>query len=324
MVDGEPMVVNRPTRDEGPEDPDVGLNANPRNDGKAAATMTNGASRRVVRVLRKAIFVACVPVFGGAVTGCGSAPSVNASRALLRTSTPGCARKPSGTTCYVLFFGNSYTYVNDLPAMVTALAKAGHKRVEAAMVAKPNETLAEHFESPVTAPALRAARWNVVVLQEASSIPAVERYRQTLMYPPARELARLIDAIGAEPMFYLTPAHRDGLPEAGLDSYAVMQSAIDEGYRVIAREMQAAIAPVGYAWAAAVRHGAGPDLWQKDGSHPTVEGTYLTACVFYTSIFQQSPKGLRYYAGLPKGEAVKLQEVASAVVFGDPSMWRIG
>jgi hypothetical protein len=264
-------------------------------------------------------------MFGCGLAGCGTVAEVNnAGKVLSGPSVPGCAKRPSGATCYVLFFGNSYTYVNDLPAMFTAVAKAAHENVEAGRETEPNETLADHFESPLTASALRAARWNVVVLQEASVIPAVEVDRQSLMYPAARELVRLIRAIGAEPIFFLTPAHRDGSPEVGLDSYAVMQSAVDEGYRVIAREMEAAIAPVGDAWAAVVRHGEGAGLWQTDGSHPTVEGTYLSTCVFYAAIFRKSPEGLPYFAGLPRDEALKLQAVASAIVLRDPAKWRLG
>jgi hypothetical protein len=221
----------------------------------------------------------------------------------------------------VLFIGNSYTYVNDLPAMFTKLARAGQALVEAAKVAEADETLAEHVASPETATALAAERWDVVVLQEQSQIPSVERYRQTEMYPAARQLVRMVRDVGAQPVFYLTPARRYGWPESGLDGYASMQSAVDEGYLVIAREVDVAVAPVGYAWADVLDHGAGSGLWQRDGSHPTVEGTYLAACVFYATIFRKSPEGLKYYAGLPTNEAKKLQAIASDIVLADPGRW---
>jgi hypothetical protein len=269
--------------------------------------------KRAARGTRKAICLSSL-----ALVGCGAVSHVETGKALSKTSTSGCVKRPSGATCYVLFLGNSYTYVNDLPRMFARLAESGHQPVVAVKEAGADETLAEHFESPVTAPALRAARWNVVVLQEESRIPSVERYRQTLMYPPARELVRLVDAIGAEPMFFVTPAHKEGWPEEGLDSYSTMQSAVDEGYRAIANETQAAMAPAGDAWAAVVRKGGGSGLWREDGSHPTVEGTYLSACVFYAAILRKSPEGLRYDAGLSEDEAAKLQAVASAVVLRAP------
>lgn len=53
------------------------------------------------------------------------------------------------------------------------------------------------------------------------------------------------------------------------------------------------------------------DLWQDDGSHPTVAGTYLAACVFYGVIFGESPRGLSYHDGLTSNEAAYLQSVAA-------------
>jgi hypothetical protein len=52
-----------------------------------------------------------------------------------------------------------------------------------------------------------------------------------------------------------------------------------------------------------------------------VSGTYLAACVFYATIFRQSPVGLGYDDGLPSGEAHTLQTVAAATVLGDPAYW---
>jgi hypothetical protein len=227
------------------------------------------------------------------------------------------------TPCHVLFIGNSYTYVHNLPGMFAELAKTGHHPVETGIVAEADATLADHAASPETATSLSPARWNVVVLQEQSQIPSIEHLRQMEMYPAARQLVRMIRDAGAQPMFYLTPARREGWPENGLDGYTSMQAAIDEGYLDIARELHVAVAPVGDAWSVAVSHEAHSSLWQSDGSHPTVEGTYLAACVFYTAIFRKSPKGLRYYADLPKRDAARLQAIASYVVLGDLTGWEL-
>jgi len=63
------------------------------------------------------------------------------------------------------------------------------------------------------------------------------------------------------------------------------------------------------------------DLWQADGSHPTMTGTYLAACVFYASIFEQSPVGLGYSADL-SGETVRaLQSAAAVEVIQNPQGW---
>src|SRR5207253_10950237 len=146
-------------------------------------------------------------------------------------------------------------------------------------------TLANHADSPATATALVASPWDIVVLQEQSQIPAIEEFRQTQMYPAARRLIGSIRNQGARPLFYLTWGRRDGWPENGMPDYTSMQAAINQGYLAIAGDQRAAAAPVGVAWALLVTRGAGPLLWQQDGSHPTEAGTYLAACVFYATIF---------------------------------------
>jgi len=60
------------------------------------------------------------------------------------------------------------------------------------------------------------------------------------------------------------------------------------------------------------------DLWQDDGSHPTEQGTYLAACVFYSVIFHQSPEGLTFTAQLPSETAQLLQKSAAHVVLNNP------
>lgn len=232
----------------------------------------------------------------------------------------GCA-DPQAVCTRVLFVGNSYTYVNDLPSVVAALARAGGHPIETGMAAEGGLTLADHVASSATQARLSSASWDIVVLQEQSQIPAVARFRTDQMYPAARDLIRTIRVAGARPMLYLTWAHRDGWPENGLPDYARMQEQIDLGYLGLARDLGVAVAPVGVAWSTVVSQNARPGLWQDDGSHPTVAGTYLAACVFYAAIFRQSPAGLGYDAGLPKDQAASLRQVASDTVLTDQARW---
>ena len=232
----------------------------------------------------------------------------------------GCGLPTDSAPCTrVLFIGNSYTSVNDLPSVFANLARSGGHRVDAGKAAPDGARLADHASSSSTAAAITSAKWNVVVLQEQSQIPAVEQFRQAQMYPAARALVASVRQAGAQPMFFLTWAHRDGWTENGLVDYRSMQSAIDDAYLAIAGEQHAAIAPVGYAWQALLAQEASPGLWQDDGSHPTAKGTYLAACVFYAAIFRESPAGLTYRGDLSDVEASKLQEVAAATVLSDPA-----
>jgi hypothetical protein len=210
----------------------------------------------------------------------------------------------------VLFLGNSYTYVNDLPAVFVELARSAGKNAETGMVASGGETLAEHAASAESIGAIRGSRWQFVVLQEQSEIPSVEALRQSEMYPAARSLAEVIRAAGATPVLLETWAHRDGWPDYHLD-YAGMQAGIDQGYLALAGQLGVGVATAGEAWLAALRQEPNIGLWQADGSHPSKAGTYLAACVLYARIFGASPVGIADTGGLPGEVARALQVIAA-------------
>jgi hypothetical protein len=237
---------------------------------------------------------------------------------------PDCSHLQGTQTCTrILFIGNSYTYVNDLPGMFAKLARAGGYPVETGMAAEGGFTLADHLNSPHTLDELAASKWNFVVLQEQSEVPAIEQSRVASMYPAARSLVQKIELLGARPIFFMTWGHLNGAPEFGIQSYADMQILLDQGYLRIADELNAPLAPVGFAWSQAESQNSQLALWQADGSHPSELGTYLAACVFYAVIFRQSPEGLTYHAGLPKDMTQSLQTIAATVVLGNPSQWNL-
>jgi hypothetical protein len=221
----------------------------------------------------------------------------------------------------VLFIGNSYTYVNDLPDTFAEVARSGGRAVEVGMAAVGGATLEDHVASAVTQEAIRAAAWDLVVLQEQSQVPAVDTFRIGGFDPAVRSLARTVTSVGARPLLFATWAHRGGWPEERLPDYASMQGRIDDAYLGIGRELGVGVVPVGAAWAAVRASDPAIDLWQADGSHPSTAGTYLAACVFYAAVFGTSPLGLGGSGGLPAATARTLQEVAAATVLTDRARW---
>jgi hypothetical protein len=133
----------------------------------------------------------------------------------------------------------------------------------------------------------------------------------------------MIEENGAQPLLFVTWAHREGDPAYGYDDYDSMQNQIVAGYLTIAREQGIPAVPAGYAWWRARRQYPDIDLWQADGSHPSRNGTYLAACVFYSAIFGESPEGLTYTARLPAATAQALQYIAARVVLDDPGTWNL-
>jgi hypothetical protein len=102
-----------------------------------------------------------------------------------------------------------------------------------------------------------------------------------------------------------------------------MQQGLFDGYMSIVHELDTRVAPVGVAWAEAHKQNPQLNLWQDDGSHPAMQGTYLAACVFYATIFDESPEGLSYRSDLSKDEAQWLQKVAADAVLQDKGKWNI-
>jgi hypothetical protein len=216
---------------------------------------------------------------------------------------------------HILFIGNSYTYVNDLPGTFTRLACSGGHKVETGVAANGGWTLAEHVVSSPTLDKLVERKWDYVVLQEQSEIPAVEASRNQSMYPAVRQLAGKIVAVGARPILFMTWGHRDGSSYTGTQNFSDMQTGLFNGYEGISQELGISIAPVGYAWYEARTQPNPINLWQDDGSHPNIEGTYLAACVFYATFYHKSPEGLAYVDTLSQDTAKTLQAIAADTVF---------
>lgn len=179
-----------------------------------------------------------------------------------------------------LFIGNSYTYCNDLPGMLQKLSQACGRMIETEKVTSGGKTLQWHWYNPSTLDTIADGRWDFVILQD-HSLSAVEEPEKL-----ARAAARFADrarGIGATPVLYVTWA-RQHMPE--------MQSVITDTYARVGGEIGAKLAPVGPAWRIALNDIPKLTLHVEDRSHPNILGTYLAACVFFATLFDESPIGL--------------------------------
>jgi hypothetical protein len=239
-----------------------------------------------------------------------------------RIAFPGhCATRSPGACTRVLFIGNSYTSVNDLPGTFAEVARSSGHDVEVGMAAVGGATLADHVASADTRITLGAEPWDVVLLQEQSAYPAAESSRVGSFEPAVRALVGTIESRGARAQLLETWAYRDGDPEIGIPDYASMQARLAAAYLGIARKLGIGVAPAGAAWAAVRAAHPAIELWQADGSHPAAAGTYLAACVVYAAVFGASPVGLGGGGDLPGATRRTLQEAAAATVLTDPAAW---
>lgn len=180
----------------------------------------------------------------------------------------------------VLFVGNSYSFA--LPREFTTQAAERGIRVRTGHSTHGGWSLAQHAAHEPTLKKIRDGRWDVVVFQEFSQLPARPReIRDREMHPALRQLVAEARGAGAVPVLYQTWGRRDGNPGTPNDDFHAMTARLRQGYQEAAEHVGGAVVvPVGDAWQEAVRAGKAAELFDPDGSHPAPEGEKLTARVF--------------------------------------------
>jgi hypothetical protein len=191
----------------------------------------------------------------------------------------------------VLFIGNSYTYQNSLPEMLKAFthALAPQTRLETESVLTGGATLRWHLTQGTASRRIAEGGWSYVVLQEQSLLGGMRidgvaylGEPEDLFIPAARQLAAQASAVGARPLFYMTWSRKANL---------AAQGHLTQAYARIATELGAALSPVGVAWERVRRERPELELYAEDGHHPGPAGSYLSACVFFASIFHRPCTG---------------------------------
>lgn len=191
----------------------------------------------------------------------------------------------------VYFIGNSYTFYNNLPTVVQAMAESRKIRLKVDASLQGAMDLRGFYTDPNHEKARRAAasgkyRW--VVLQDQSQTPAnipdrTKEYVQKWCALAAQGKSR--------PLLFITWPH--AAKEGGkLIPMADMQQKTDTTYCEAAVADKARVAPVSEAWRRWHKKYPETTLYVSDGSHPNKLGTYLAACVFYAVICEDSPIGL--------------------------------
>ena len=84
-----------------------------------------------------------------------------------------------------------------------------------------------------------------------------------------------------------------------------MQKRINQTYSNLAEENQALIAPIGKVWERVRSENPTIELY-ADESHPNLTGTYLIACVFYATFFQDDVADLMRKLEQRLGVAVRI------------------
>jgi hypothetical protein len=233
------------------------------------------------------------------------------------------------TPARVLFVGNSFTFTSNMPATFRALVEAsGFTTPLVEMRAVGGQTLAFHRSDTASdgAPARVREGWDVVVLQELSTRPTdalgdPEQFKDDATW--FHDLA-IESELRARVVLYETFARAAGHAyyPGTFDDPADMQAQLRFHYldcaeryipenTTVVTERPVVVARVGDAWERVLEGSAPLRLHGDDDYHPNDQGAYLTALVFFGTIYGRSTIGLPAF-GLDPSVALALQEAADA------------
>ncbi len=230
-------------------------------------------------------------------------------------------------TLRALFIGNSYMGVNNLPQMVQDLSNSLGDVLIYDSNTPGGQTFQMQAANPVNYQKMAAQEWDYIILQGQSqepSFPFDQVNSQTLPY--AVQLADSAKAIQpcSQVNYFMTWGRQNGDPQwDSINTFDKMNTRLRDAYLRIADSANAAVSPVGVAWKYVRDNYPVINLYQQDGSHPSLTGSYLAACVFYSSLYHKPSTGSTYNPGIDLADALLMQQIASSIVLDSLSTWKL-
>jgi hypothetical protein len=232
----------------------------------------------------------------------------------------------------VLFLGNSYTYVNNLPLLVYNIALANGDTLIYDGNLIGGYTLNNHFNDATSLSKINASPWDFVILQAQSQEPSFSPAQvaaQTLPYALKLDSAIKQNNPCATTVFYETWGRKYGdasncMAYPPVCTYTGMQDRLRQSYKDFAFNCQGIMAPAGEAFRGSIAANPTLELYDPDQSHPSLNGSYLAAAVFYETLFRKSVSGNSYNPGLAVGTLTFLQQTAHTTVHDSLPVWYLG
>lgn len=231
----------------------------------------------------------------------------------------------------VLFLGNSYTAYNNLPQLVADVALSAGDTVVFTSNTPGGYTFQGHSTNATSLSLLTAGDLDFVVLQEQSQLPSFPQSQvATSCFPYARALDSIAQSLNpcVKSIFYMTWGRKNGDASncatwPPVCTYSGMDSLLRLRYMQMAVDNDAMVNPAGAIWRYIRNNLPGIELYQTDESHPSLAGSYATACGFYSTIFRKDPTLITNNAGLDPLTASQIRQAAKEVAFDSLSTWLV-
>lgn len=238
--------------------------------------------------------------------------------------------KPERDWVSILFVGDSFTELNDMPAGIFAkMAENAGYEVRIFLSTKSGYTLTK-FTTPGNAYAeeldlalSEKYAYDYVVLQDGATRPTAGDGAD--FYKAVRNLTRKIRSAGATPILYSTWGYKEGHDTLKKNKWTneSMTWRVAAAYRAIGHELKIDVAHAGLAFMDVNTKYSMIDLYGKNLSNPSYAGSYLAAATLFATIFKEDPiTKITFTGDLTERQAEVLLEAAWDAVFDTPEVPR--
>jgi len=229
----------------------------------------------------------------------------------------------------ILFIGNSLTYFNDMPEMVSRLALEAGKDIDVDSKTFPGRALRQIVNSASLKIKINERKWDYVILQsdDITAFPDMYHIEENTL----QQLKEMIheSSPSAQIVYLMVWGLRNGIRIQELDGQMVYYSfetyaqKIYDGTLHLAQKLDLVIAPAGQAWCRVRDQYPDIELFSSDNAHPSKYGSYLCASVYYSVIFQDDCTNLNYRNSITAADARCLRSAASSAVLENLELWNI-
>lgn len=199
---------------------------------------------------------------------------------------PSPTAKMDGDNKVVAIYGNSYTHYNNnlntrLRDLTQSLLPNNAKGYSYRGITISSGRLGWHEQNLRFQNTLKT--WDVVVFQGNSMEPITQKASSRDYFEKsAKTMAKIAHDAGSKVVYFMTWAQQSRPEQTSL---------LAKAYQDIAKKTGGYVAPVGLAFEQSIKQYPAINLYHSDGKHPSLEGTYLAASVFFATLYNQSPVG---------------------------------
>lgn len=197
----------------------------------------------------------------------------------------------------ILFVGNSYLYYNDSlhNHVRRMLEEVYDKEIDTgnykSVTISGSRSWHHNIDYPIKYKNLGAEKPFELVIFQGGSGETDTASERKIFSDTVKKIIKTIHQSGAEAALYMIHAYTE--PHENADPKMIEN--IKKMYINAGNESNALVIPVGMAFENAYKQNPEIQLHKSfDGSHPSLLGTYLAACVVFSSITHETPLNIEY------------------------------